>query len=57
MKYIPQSIPNIILIQPEVHGDSRGYFLKLLNKMSLRRLLDERLTLFKTMSLNPLRMF
>ena len=26
MKFIPQSIPDIFLIQPEIHGDSRGYF-------------------------------
>lgn len=28
MKYLPQSIPDIILIQPKVHGDSRGYFVE-----------------------------
>jgi len=26
MKFIPQSIPEVILINPKVHGDNRGYF-------------------------------
>ena len=26
MKLIPQSIPEILLIQPQLHGDERGYF-------------------------------
>lgn len=26
MKFIPQHIPDVILIEPQVHGDSRGYF-------------------------------
>ena len=26
MKFIPQSIPDIILIEPTLHGDDRGYF-------------------------------
>ncbi len=28
MKFIPQSVPDVILIQPEIHGDSRGYFVE-----------------------------
>jgi len=28
MKYSPQSIPEVILIEPKVHGDSRGYFVE-----------------------------
>lgn len=28
MQFIPQSIPEIILIEPKVHGDSRGYFVE-----------------------------
>ncbi|MFK5947660.1 MAG: dTDP-4-dehydrorhamnose 3,5-epimerase [Methylococcales bacterium] len=28
MKFIAQSIPDVILIQPKVHGDSRGYFVE-----------------------------
>lgn len=26
MKFIPQSIPDVILCEPKVHGDHRGYF-------------------------------
>ncbi len=28
MKYIPQIIPDVILIEPKVHGDQRGYFVE-----------------------------
>jgi len=28
MKFIPQSIPDVILLQPNVHGDERGYFVE-----------------------------
>ena len=28
MKFIPQSIPEVLLIEPTVHGDKRGYFVE-----------------------------
>ena len=28
MKFIKQSIEDVILIQPKVHGDARGYFVE-----------------------------
>ena len=28
MRFIPQSIPEILLIEPTAHGDSRGYFVE-----------------------------
>ena len=28
MNFFPQSIPDVILIEPTVHGDSRGYFME-----------------------------
>ena len=28
MKFIPQLISDVVLIQPEIHGDSRGYFVE-----------------------------
>ena len=28
MKFIPQSIPDVVLIEPTVHGDNRGYFIE-----------------------------
>jgi len=29
LNFFPQSIPDVLLIEPEVHGDSRGYFTEL----------------------------
>ena len=26
MEFIPQAIPEVLLIKPVVHGDGRGYF-------------------------------
>ena len=28
MKFTPQSIPDVVLIKPTVHGDNRGYFME-----------------------------
>ncbi|WP_428356111.1 dTDP-4-dehydrorhamnose 3,5-epimerase family protein [Methyloprofundus sp.] len=28
MKYTPQAIPEVILIEPKVHGNNRGYFVE-----------------------------
>ena len=28
MKFIPQSIPEVVLVEPVVHGDHRGYFVE-----------------------------
>ena len=28
MKFIPQAIPDVVLIEPTVHGDNRGYFVE-----------------------------
>jgi len=28
LKFIPQSIPEVLLIEPTVHGDKRGYFVE-----------------------------
>ena len=28
MNFIPQSIPDVLLIEPKSHGDSRGYFME-----------------------------
>jgi dTDP-4-dehydrorhamnose 3,5-epimerase len=28
LNFIPQSIPDVLLIEPTVHGDSRGYFME-----------------------------
>ena len=28
MEFVPQQIPEILLIKPTVHGDTRGYFVE-----------------------------
>lgn len=28
MKFLPQAIPDVILIEPKIHGDDRGYFVE-----------------------------
>jgi len=28
LKFTPQSIPEVILIEPDIHGDNRGYFVE-----------------------------
>jgi len=28
LKFVPQSIPEVVLIKPTVHGDNRGYFME-----------------------------
>ena len=28
MKFIPQSIPDVVMISPTIHGDNRGYFVE-----------------------------
>jgi len=28
LKFIPQTIPDVLLIEPTLHGDSRGYFME-----------------------------
>jgi dTDP-4-dehydrorhamnose 3,5-epimerase len=28
LKFVPQSIPDVVLIEPTVHGDNRGYFVE-----------------------------
>lgn len=37
MKYIPQSIPDIVLIQPKVLGDDRGYFVETFRQETLEK--------------------
>ena len=34
MKFIPQSIPDVVLIEPKVFGDARGFFLESWNARS-----------------------
>ena len=43
MKFIPQFIPDIILIQPEVHGDSRGYFVETFRQNEFEQAISRRI--------------
>ena len=39
MKFIPQSIPDVILIQLEIHGDNRGYFVETFRQEKLEEVI------------------
>ena len=43
MKFIPQSIPDVILIQPEIHGDSRGYFVETFRQDELEQAIGRKI--------------
>jgi dTDP-4-dehydrorhamnose 3,5-epimerase len=40
MKFIRQSIPDVIVIEPKVHGDHRGYFVETIRQDKLEQALD-----------------
>lgn len=37
MKYIQQAIPDVILLQPKIHGDERGYFVETFQQHSFEQ--------------------
>lgn len=37
MKYIQQAIPDVILLQPKIHGDERGYFVETFQQQSFEQ--------------------
>lgn len=37
MKFTPQNIPEVILIEPDVHGDARGYFFESFHREQFER--------------------
>ena len=39
MQLIPQAIPDVVLIEPKVHGDARGYFVETFRKDRLEQAL------------------
>ena len=43
MQLIPQSIPEVILIQPTVHSDSRGYFVETFRQDLLEKLTENKI--------------
>jgi dTDP-4-dehydrorhamnose 3,5-epimerase len=40
LKFTPQSIPDVILIEPTVHGDDRGYFIETFRQDLFEEALD-----------------
>jgi len=44
MKFIPQSIPDVILIQPEIHGDSRGYFVETFRQDEFEKAIGQKIS-------------
>ena len=54
MKFIETKISDVIIIEPTVFGDTRGYFLESYNKRNLKKLLVIT-SLYKTMSRNHLK--
>jgi len=43
LKFTPQSIPEVILIQPEVHGDNRGYFVETFRQDELEQAIGQKI--------------
>ena len=43
MKYIRQKIPDLILIEPKVHSDSRGYFVETFRKDFLEKKIGQKI--------------
>ena len=37
MKFTPQAIPDVVLIEPQVHADARGYFFETITPRATRR--------------------
>ena len=40
MQFIPQSIPDVIVIEPKVHGDHRGYFVETFRQDKFEQAVD-----------------
>jgi len=47
MKFIPQSIPDVILLQPKVHGDDRGYFVETFRQDLFDQAIGHKVTFFQ----------
>ena len=56
MKFIRTKIEDLIILEPTVFGDDRGYFLESYNKKNLKRLLV-RFFLFKITNQNRQKVF
>ena len=43
MEFIRQAIPDVILIQPTVHGDDRGYFLETFRQDLFEKFIEQKI--------------
>jgi len=52
MNFIRTEIADVVIIEPKIFQDDRGYFLNHLGKIYLKNLLLKKLILFKKTNLN-----
>lgn len=52
MRIIPTNISEVLIFEPVIHGDSRGYFLSISDKISLKNISPEQ-PLFRQMNPYP----
>jgi dTDP-4-dehydrorhamnose 3,5-epimerase len=57
MKITPLAIPEILLIEPTVHGDERGYFYESYNQKQFEEATGLKPNFFKTITQNLLKEF
>lgn len=53
MIVIKTAIPDVLILEPKVFGDERGFFLKVITSRPLKSRLDVKLHLFKIIIQNP----
>ncbi len=55
MKVIETDIPDVLILEPQVYGDERGFFMESFNQKNSMKRSGERLSLFKTTILSLLK--
>ena len=57
MNFTRQSIPDVVLIDPHVHGDNRGYFMETFKQDIFEEVVGYKLNLSKIMNQNQVKVF
>lgn len=57
MLFIKQKIPELILIEPQVYTDERGYFSETFHQDLFEQSVGHKVFLYKIMNLNQLKMY
>ncbi len=57
MKFTPLAISGVLILEPNVFEDQRGFFLKVSTSPNLRKRLVVRLLLYKTITQNQQKVF